>query len=92
VSTVAGPASNKGCPEVTAEAMEELKMQARFIYFNSGKSTFKRKDVPQRLMLWLMFLKLSNSNFLIEGHTDAMVVMNTTKVFLMTELLLLKKL
>jgi hypothetical protein len=41
--TVAGPASNKGCPEVTAEAMDALQMQARFIYFNSGKATFKEK-------------------------------------------------
>jgi outer membrane protein OmpA-like peptidoglycan-associated protein len=43
--TVAGPASNKGCPGVTAEAMDALQMQARFIYFNSGKATFKEKDV-----------------------------------------------
>jgi outer membrane protein OmpA-like peptidoglycan-associated protein len=70
--TVAGPASNKGCPEVTAEAMEELKMQARFIYFNSGKSTFKEKDVPQRLDAMANVLKnYPNSNFLIEGHTDS---------------------
>jgi outer membrane protein OmpA-like peptidoglycan-associated protein len=70
--TVAGPASNKGCPEVTAEAMEELKMQARFVYFNSGKSTFKEKDVPQRLDAMANVLKnYPNSNFLIEGHTDS---------------------
>ena len=70
--TVAGPASNKGCPEVTAEAMDALKMQARFIYFNSGKSTFKEKDVPQRLDAMAEVLKnYPNSNFLIEGHTDS---------------------
>ncbi|MDG2431660.1 OmpA family protein [Flavobacterium sp.] len=70
--TVAGPASNKGCPEVTAEAMDELNMQARFIYFNSGKSTFKEKDVPQRLDAMAEVLKnYPNSNFLIEGHTDS---------------------
>jgi hypothetical protein len=56
--TVAGPASNKGCPEVTAEAMDALQMQARFIYFNSGKATFKEK-MYHRLDLWLKFLKLS---------------------------------
>jgi OOP family OmpA-OmpF porin len=70
--TVAGPASNKGCPEVTAEAMDALQMQARFIYFNSGKSTFKEKDVPQRLDAMAEVLKnYPNSNFLIEGHTDS---------------------
>jgi hypothetical protein len=41
--TVAGPASNKGCPEVTAEAMDALQMQARFIYFNSGKQLSKKR-------------------------------------------------
>ena len=69
---VAGPASNKGCPEVTAEAMDELKSQARFIYFNSGKSTFKNGDVPKRLDAMAALLKnYANSEFLIEGHTDS---------------------
>ena len=69
---VAGPASNKGCPEVTAEAMDALQMQARFIYFNSGKATFKEKDVPQRLDAMANLLKnYPNSNFSIEGHTDS---------------------
>jgi len=69
---VAGPASNKGCPEVTQEAMDELKSQARFIYFNSGKSTFKDADVPKRLDAMAALLKnYANSEFLIEGHTDS---------------------
>ena len=69
---VAGPASNKGCPEVTEEAMDQLKSQARFIYFNSGKSTFKTADVPKRLDAMAALLKnYANSEFLIEGHTDS---------------------
>ncbi|MBA0885378.1 OmpA family protein [Flavobacterium undicola] len=69
---VAGPASNKGCPEVTPEAMDELKSQARFIYFNSGKATFKDSDVPKRLDAMAALLKnYANSEFLIEGHTDS---------------------
>ncbi|MEY2868074.1 MAG: hypothetical protein RIR01_492 [Bacteroidota bacterium] len=69
---VAGPASNKGCPEVTQEAMDQLKSQARFIYFNSGKSTFKSADVPKRLDAMAELLKnYPNSEFLIEGHTDS---------------------
>jgi hypothetical protein len=35
----------KGC-QVTAEAMDALQ-KARFIYFNSGKATFKEKMYPQ---------------------------------------------
>jgi OmpA-OmpF porin, OOP family len=68
---VAGPASNKGCPEVPQEAMDELKSQARFIYFNSGKSTFKTADVPKRLDAMAALIKnFPNAEFLIEGHTD----------------------
>jgi len=36
---VAGPASNKGCPEVTEEVVKELRVQARSIFFVTGKST-----------------------------------------------------
>jgi len=69
---VAGPASNGGCPEVTPEAMDQLKSQARFIYFNSGKATFKDADVPKRLDAMAALLKnYANSEFLIEGHTDS---------------------
>jgi len=69
---VAGPASNGGCPEVTQEAMDQLKSQARFIYFNSGKATFKDADVPKRLDTMAALLKnYANSEFLIEGHTDS---------------------
>ena len=69
---VAGPASNKGCPEVTPEVMDELKSQARYIYFNSGKSTFKNADVPKRIDAMAGLLKnYPNSEFLIEGHTDS---------------------
>ena len=69
---VAGPASNKGCPEVTPEAMDQLKSQARFIYFHSGKSTFKNADVSKRIDAMAALLKnYPNSEFLIEGHTDS---------------------
>jgi len=72
--TVAGPASNKGCPEVTAEALETLKVQARSIFFNSGKSTFKTGDVATVTSLDAIkeILKnYPNAKFSIEGHTDA---------------------
>ncbi len=68
---VAGPASNKGCPEVTPEAIDALKTQARFIYFNTGKSTFKSADVPMRInAIAEIVKKFPNSDLTIEGHTD----------------------
>ena len=70
--TVAGPASNKGCPEVTTEALDNLKIQARAVYFNSGKSTFKSADFPARLDAMASILKnYPNAKFSIEGHTDS---------------------
>jgi outer membrane protein OmpA-like peptidoglycan-associated protein len=72
--TVAGPASNRGCPEVTTEALEELKVQARAVYFNSGKATFKAgdKETPARLDAIKEILKnYPNAKFSIEGHTDS---------------------
>jgi len=72
--TVAGPASNRGCPEVTSEALEDLKVQARAVYFNSGKATFKTgdKETPARLDAIKEILKnYPNAKFSIEGHTDS---------------------
>jgi OOP family OmpA-OmpF porin len=72
--TVAGPASNRGCPEVTSEALEDLKVQARAVYFNSGKATFKTGDTetPARLEAIKEILKnYPNAKFSIEGHTDS---------------------
>ena len=72
--TVAGPASNRGCPEVTSEALEELKVQARAVYFNSGKATFKSgdKETPARLDAIKEILKnYPTAKFSIEGHTDS---------------------
>ena len=72
--TVYGPASNRGCPEVTTEALEDLKVQARAVYFNSGKATFKTgdKETPARLDAIKEILKnYPNAKFSIEGHTDS---------------------
>lgn len=72
--TVAGPASNKGCPEVTEQVLQELKVQARAVYFNSGKATFKTGDqeTQARLDAIKEILKnYPNAKFSIEGHTDS---------------------
>ena len=72
--TVAGPASNRGCPEVTPEVVENLKVQARSVYFNSGKSTFKTGDAKTIASLDAIkeILKnYPNAKWSIEGHTDS---------------------
>jgi OOP family OmpA-OmpF porin len=72
--TVAGPASNKGCPEVTEQVLQELKVQARAVYFNSGKATFKTgdKETQARLDAIKNILQnYPNAKFSIEGHTDS---------------------
>lgn len=72
--TVPGPASNKGCPEVTEQVLQDLKVQARSVFFNSGKSTFKSGDAATIASLDAIkeILKnYPNAKFSIEGHTDS---------------------
>jgi len=72
--TVAGPASNRGCPEVTPEVVESLKIQARSVFFNTGKSTFKVGDAATVSSLDAMreiLRNYPNAKFSIEGHTDS---------------------
>lgn len=72
--SVAGPISNKGCPEVTTEVIEKLKIQARSVFFNSGKSTFKTGDAATITSLDAMkeiLRNYPNAKFSIEGHTDS---------------------
>jgi OOP family OmpA-OmpF porin len=72
--TVAGPVSNKGCPEVTPEVVEKLKIQARSVFFNTGKSTFKVGDAATIASLDAMreiLRNYPNAKFSIEGHTDS---------------------
>ena len=71
---VAGPASNKGCPEVTEKVVEELKIQAKSVFFNSGKSSFKTGDAETIASLDAIkdILKnYPNAKWSIEGYTDS---------------------
>jgi OOP family OmpA-OmpF porin len=73
---VAGPASNKGCPEVvkevTPEVLNDIKVQAKSIYFNSGKATFKSADVTAKVDAISSIIKeYPNAKFTVEGHTDS---------------------
>jgi OOP family OmpA-OmpF porin len=73
--TVAGPASNKGCPEVTEQVLQELKVQARAVYFVTGKAILETADkgaTDGRLEAIKEILKnYPNAKFSIEGHTDS---------------------
>ena len=69
---VAGPASNKGCPEVTAADLDKVSADAKMIYFNSGKATFRSEDVPVKIESISTLLKqYPTAKFSIEGHTDS---------------------
>ena len=69
---VAGLASNKGCPEVTAAVLETVSMDAKSIYFNTGKATFRSEDVPVKIESISTLLKqYPTAKFSIEGHTDS---------------------
>ncbi|TRX31138.1 OmpA family protein [Flavobacterium sp. ZT3R18] len=73
--TVPGPASNKGCPEVTKEVLKELKVQARAVFFVTGKAVLQTADKGQtdgRLDAIKEIIKnYPNAKFSIEGHTDS---------------------
>jgi outer membrane protein OmpA-like peptidoglycan-associated protein len=73
--TVAGPVSNKGCPEVTEEVLKELKVQARAVFFVTGKAVLQNADKGQtdgRLDAIKEIIKnYPNAKFSIEGHTDS---------------------
>lgn len=72
--TVPGPASNKGCPEVTQEVLKELKVQARAVFFVTGKAVLQNADKGEtdgRLDAIKEIIKnYPNAKFSIEGHTD----------------------
>jgi outer membrane protein OmpA-like peptidoglycan-associated protein len=72
--TVPGPVSNKGCPEITQEALKELKVQARSVFFVTGKAVLQNADKGQtdgRLDAIKEIIKnYPNAKFSIEGHTD----------------------
>jgi outer membrane protein OmpA-like peptidoglycan-associated protein len=69
---LSGTIANNGCPEVTQKAFEEISLQSKSIFFNSGKATFKTKDVPARLdAIAAILIQYPNAKFSIEGHTDS---------------------
>ncbi|PAM95498.1 flagellar motor protein MotB [Flavobacterium sp. IR1] len=71
---VAGPKDNKGCPKVTKETLAQLKVEAKSIFFTSGKASLndaKQVETSGRLDAIKEILKnYPNAKFAINGHTD----------------------
>jgi outer membrane protein OmpA-like peptidoglycan-associated protein len=71
---VAGPAENKGCPEVSKAALAQLQVEAKSIFFTSGKASLsdaKKVETSDRLDAIKEILKnYPNAKFAINGHTD----------------------
>ena len=70
--TVKGTVANNGCPEVASEELDNLKIQAKSVYFNSGTTTFKLDLGRTSLDVIADLIKGSpNTKFIVEGHTDS---------------------
>ncbi|PXY42325.1 flagellar motor protein MotB [Flavobacterium cheongpyeongense] len=71
---IAGPAENKGCPLVNKETLAQLQVEAKSIFFTSGKATLsdaKKDETSGRLDAIKEILKnYPNAKFAIYGHTD----------------------
>jgi outer membrane protein OmpA-like peptidoglycan-associated protein len=71
---LAGPAENKGCPEVSKATLAQLQVEAKSIFFTSGKASLsdaKKVETSGRLDAIKEILKnYPNAKFAIYGHTD----------------------
>jgi len=70
---VAGTKENKGCPEVTDEVVKQLRVEARSIFFVSGKSTLDAAKPATATSLDAIKEILKNyplAKFEVNGHTD----------------------
>lgn len=71
---IAGPAENKGCPVVSKAVLEQLKVEAKSIFFTSGKAVLSKAnndETSARLDAIKEILKnYPNARFAINGHTD----------------------
>ncbi|CAA9202131.1 DUF5723 family protein [Flavobacterium collinsii] len=71
---VYGPAENNGCPKVTKETLAQLKVEAKSIFFTTGKATLsdaRKGETSGRLDAIKEILKnYPNAKFAINGHTD----------------------
>ncbi|KUJ59710.1 flagellar motor protein MotB [Flavobacteriaceae bacterium CRH] len=69
-----GPAENRGCPKVSKAMLEQLRVEAKSIFFTTGKATLSeanKGETSGRLDAIKEILKnYPNAKFAINGHTD----------------------
>ncbi|MDO3413873.1 OmpA family protein [Hymenobacter sp. BT770] len=67
----AGPASNKGCPEVKAETKKRLKEATKFINFEFNKAVLLPSSYPTLKDLAAIMAEYPDYTMSISGHTDS---------------------
>ncbi|MGI4743483.1 MAG: OmpA family protein [Janthinobacterium lividum] len=66
----AGPASNKGCPEMKAEAKKVLNEATKYINFDFNKATLKANSFPKLQQMVQIMNEYPDYSLSIAGHTD----------------------
>jgi OmpA-OmpF porin, OOP family len=69
--TIAGPASNQGCPEIKDEVKKRLAWAAANILFESGKAILKASSYKVLDEVVFIFQDYPDYNVSVEGHTDS---------------------
>lgn len=66
-----GPASNKGCPEIKAEAKKRLQEATKFINFEFNKAVLLPSSYPTLKDLAALMSEYPDYTMSIAGHTDS---------------------
>jgi OOP family OmpA-OmpF porin len=67
----AGPASNKGCPEIKAEQKKILNEATKYIQFDFDKATLKASSYPRLQQMVAIMNEYPDYSLSIAGHTDS---------------------
>jgi len=67
----AGPASNKGCPEIPAEQRKILNEATKYINFDFNKATLKPSSYPRLEQMVQIMNDYPDYSLSIAGHTDS---------------------
>ena len=67
----AGPASNKGCPEIKAEDKKILNEATKYINFDFNKATLKTSSYPKLNQMVQILNDYPDYSLSIAGHTDS---------------------
>ena len=67
----AGPASNKGCPEIKAEQKKILNEATKYINFDFNKATLKASSYPRLDQMVSILNEYPDYSLSIAGHTDS---------------------